>query len=373
MRLAGSGLAPFVHETAMPTSLTGDDDGAARILGRAASGTKGSTGMEHAELLRVEGLKTWFHSRHGVAKAVDGIDFSIGEGEHVGLVGESGSGKSVTALSILRLVRDPPGRIVDGRIHFEGQDLLSLTDEQMRRIRGRRISMVFQDPASHLDPVMKVGDWIAEAIALHKRMNRKEAIAEAVRLLHVLKVPSPRDVLRAYPFQLSGGMCQRILIATAIATEPVLIIADEATSALDVTVQASILRTLGELTETIGTAVLLTTHNMRVVRKACSRVMVMYAGRVVETCRTEHLFERPMHPYTVGLLNAVPSLDRIGRPLVPMLGEPPLPTATPPGCAFYARCPIRRPVCEESRPPLLEVAPGRLSACLFPEEAGGGR
>ncbi len=329
--------------------------------------------MEHAELLRVEGLKTWFHSRHGVAKAVDGIDFSIGEGEHLGLVGESGSGKSVTALSILRLVRDPPGRIVDGRIHFEGRDLLSLTDEEMRRIRGRRISMVFQDPASHLDPVMKVGDWIAEAIALHKGTNRKEAVAEAVRLLHVLKVPSPRDVLHAYPFQLSGGMCQRILIATAIATEPVLIIADEATSALDVTVQASILRTLGELTETIGTAVLLTTHNMRVVRKACSRVMVMYAGRVVETCRTEHLFERPMHPYTVGLLNAVPSLDRIGRPLVPMLGEPPLPTATPPGCAFYARCPIRRPVCEESRPPLLEVAPGRLSACLFPEEAGGGR
>ena len=172
---------------------------------------------------------------------------------------------------------------------FEGRDLLSLTDEEMRRIRGRRISMVFQDPASHLDPVMKVGDWIAEAIALHKGTSRKEAIAEAVRLLQVLKVPSPRDVLHAYPFQLSGGMCQRILIATAIATEPVLIIADEATSALDVTVQASILRTLGELTETIGTAVLLTTHNMRVVQKACSRVMVMYAGRVVETCRTEHL------------------------------------------------------------------------------------
>ena len=325
------------------------------------------------ELLRVEGLKTWFYSRHGVAKAVDGIDFSIGEGEHLGLVGESGSGKSVTALSILRLVRDPPGRIVDGRILFEGQDLLALTDEQMRRIRGRRISMVFQDPASHLDPVMKVGEWIAEAIALHKGASRRDAVAEAVRLLRVLKVPSPHDILHAYPFQLSGGMCQRILIATAIATEPVLIIADEATSALDVTVQASILRTLGELTETIGTAVLLTTHNMRVVQKACSRVMVMYAGRVVETCRTEQLFERPMHPYTVGLLNAVPSLDRVGRPLIPMLGEPPLPTATPPGCAFYARCPIRRPVCQESRPPLQEVAPGRLSACLFAEEAGGGR
>ena len=329
--------------------------------------------MEKKEILGVEGLKTWFYSRHGVAKAVDGIDFSIGKGEHVGLVGESGSGKSVTALSILRLVRDPPGRIVDGRILFEGEDLLTLNDDEMRGIRGRRISMVFQDPASHLDPVMKVGDWIAEAIALHKGASRKEAIDEAARLLQVLKVPSPRDVLHAYPFQLSGGMCQRILIATAIAAEPVLIIADEATSALDVTVQASILRTLGELTETIGTAVLLTTHNMRVVRKACSRVMVMYAGRIVESCRTDHLFERPMHPYTAGLLNAVPSLDRIGTPLIPMHGEPPLPTATPPGCAFYARCPIRRPVCQEQRPPLLEVAPGRLSACRFAEEADGGR
>ena len=313
--------------------------------------------MEKKEILRVEGLKTWFYSRHGVAKAVDGIDFSIGEGEHVGLVGESGSGKSVTALSILRLVREPPGRIVDGRILFEGEDLLTLNDDEMRGIRGRRISMVFQDPASHLDPVMKVGDWIAEAIALHKGASRKEAIDEAARLLQVLKVPSPRDVLHAYPFQLSGGMCQRILIATAIAAEPVLIIADEATSALDVTVQASIL----------------TTHNMRVVRKACSRVMVMYAGRIVESCRTDHLFERPMHPYTAGLLNAVPSLDRIGTPLIPMHGEPPLPTATPPGCAFYARCPIRRPVCQEQRPPLLEVAPGRLSACRFAEEADGGR
>ncbi len=329
--------------------------------------------MDRTKLLQVEGLKTWFHSRHGVAKAVDGIDFSIGEGEHLGLVGESGSGKSVTALSILRLVRDPPGRIVDGRILFEGQNLLTLTDEQMRRIRGRRISMVFQDPVSHLDPVMKVGDWIAEALTLHEGASRKEAIAEAVRLLQVLKVPSPRDVLHAYPFQLSGGMCQRVLIATAMATEPVLIIADEATSALDVTVQASILRTLGELTDRVGTAVLLTTHNMRVVRKACSRVLVMYAGRVVENCRTEHLFERPMHPYTVGLLNAVPSLDRVGGPLVPMLGEPPLPTELPPGCAFYARCPIRRPVCREQRPPLFEVAPGRFSACLFAEEAGGGR
>ena len=218
--------------------------------------------VERADVLRVEGLRTWFFSRHGVAKAVDGIDFSLGEGEQLGLVGESGSGKSVTALSIMRLVRTPPGRIVDGRVRFEGQDLLALGAEEMRRIRGRRISMIFQDPAAHLDPIMRIGDQVAEALSLHRNMGRKSALAEAGRLLRTLKVPSPADVLHAYPFQLSGGMCQRVLIATAISTEPALVIADEATSALDVTVQASILRTLGELTETCGASVLLTTHNM---------------------------------------------------------------------------------------------------------------
>ncbi len=325
--------------------------------------------MQQADLLRVEGLKTHFFTRHGVAKAVDGVDFAISKGEHLGLVGESGSGKSVTALSIMRLVRDPPGRIVAGRVVFEGQDLLTLDAQSMRQIRGRRISMIFQDPVNHLDPIMKVGDWIAETFTLHKGMRRKAAITEASRILKILKVPSPEDVLHAYPFQLSGGMCQRVLIATAIATEPALIIADEATSALDVTVQASILRTLKDLTETSGTAVLLTTHNMRVVRKACSRVVVMYAGRIVESCETEHLFRAPMHPYTVGLLNSVPSLERIGQPLVPMAGEPPLATDDVPGCAFYPRCPIRSSVCQEQQPPLQEARPGHWSACLFPEKA----
>ena len=290
-------------------------------------------------------------------------------GEHLGLVGESGSGKSVTALSIMRLVRDPPGRIVAGRIIFEGRDLLALDEASMRRLRGGRLAMIFQDPMSHLDPIMRIGDWIAETLVLHKGMERREALAEALRLLRVLKVPSPEDVLNAYPFQLSGGMCQRVLIATAIATEPALIIADEATSALDVTVQASILRTLNELTERSGTALLLTTHNMLVVRKACSRVIVMYAGRVVESCATDRLFRTPMHPYTVGLLNSVPALEGIGKPLQPMGGEPPLPTDHLPGCAFYARCPIRRPQCLEQRPPLREVEPGHWSACFFAEEA----
>jgi oligopeptide/dipeptide ABC transporter ATP-binding protein len=301
------------------------------------------------ELLRVEGLKTQFRTRHG-------------------LVGESGSGKSVTALSIMRLVRDPPGRIVAGRVVFEGRDLLELSEAEMRRLRGSRLAMIFQDPISHLDPVMKIGDWIAETLRLHENMGRREALAEALRILRRLKVPSPEDVLGAYPFQLSGGMCQRVLIATAIATKPALIIADEATSALDVTVQASILRTLNELTATSGTALLLTTHNMLVVRKACSRVVVMYAGRVVESCAVERLFRAPMHPYTIGLLNSVPALGGADRPLQPMEGEPPLPTDLPPGCPFHPRCPMRRAQCAEERPPLREVEPGHWSACFFAEE-----
>lgn len=325
--------------------------------------------LQGPDLLRVDGLKTHFFTRHGVAKSVNGVDFHLNKGEHLGLIGESGSGKSVTALSIMRLVREPPGRIVAGTVEFEGQNLLALDAETMRRIRGSRISMIFQDPLNHLDPVMKVGDWIAEALTLHKGIGRKAALAEASRVLKVLKVGSPDDVLRAYPFQLSGGMCQRILIATAIITEPALIIADEASSALDVTVQASILRSLDELTELFGTAILLTTHNMLVVRKACSRVMVMYAGRVIESCDTATLFENPRHPYTVGLLNSVPALERAGQPLVPMGGEPPLPTDDIPGCPFHARCPIRRPICREERPPLAEVERGHGSACFFPEDA----
>lgn len=319
------------------------------------------------ELLRVEGLRTQFETRHGLARAVDGVDFQLAPGEHLGLVGESGSGKSVTALSIMRLVR-PPGRIVGGRIVFEGRDLLSLDDAEMRALRGARLAMIFQDPISHLDPVMKIGDWIAETLTLHAGMSRKDALAEAGNILRRLKVPSPEDVLRAYPFQLSGGMCQRVLIATAIATRPALIIADEATSALDVTVQASILRTLSELTETSGTALLLTTHSMLVVRKACSRVLVMYAGRIVESCTVERLFSAPRHPYTIGLLNSVPALGGVGGPLQPLEGEPPLPTNLPPGCPFHARCFMRRPRCLEERPSLREVEPGHWSACLFAEE-----
>ena len=325
--------------------------------------------MQQTELLRVQDLRTHFFTRHGVAKSVDGVDFHLNKGEHLGLIGESGSGKSVTALSIMRLIREPPGRIVGGKIYFEGQDLLSLDDRSMRRLRGSRISMIFQDPLNHLDPVMKIGDWIAETLTLHKGLGRKAALAEATRILKVLKVASPEDVLGAYPFQLSGGMCQRVLIATAIVTEPALIIADEATSALDVTVQASILRNLAELTDIFGTAILLTTHNMLVVRQSCSRVMVMYGGRVVESCDTDTLFRHPMHPYTVGLLNSVPALERVGQPLTPMAGEPPLATDDVPGCKFYSRCPIRRHVCREQRPPLAEVASGHWSACFYPEES----
>jgi len=320
-------------------------------------------------LLQVEGLKTHFDTRHGLSKAVNDVSFHLFRGERLGLVGESGSGKSVTALSIMRLVRDPPGRIVAGRIIFEGRDLLTLDAARMRELRGDRIAMIFQDPVNHLDPIMTAGDWIAETLGWHKGLGRKAAIVEVRALLKLLKVPSPDDVLRAYPYQLSGGMCQRVLIATAIATKPSLIIADEATSALDATVQASIIRVLNELSASLGTAMLVTTHNMLVVRKACDRVMVMYCGRIVESCETEALFSSPLHPYTNGLLNSRPALDSIGRPLTPMPGEPPLPTDDLPGCAFYSRCPVHRPKCQEQRPPLLEVRPGRWSACFFPEDA----
>jgi oligopeptide/dipeptide ABC transporter ATP-binding protein len=334
--------------------------------------TQGSGGPGAGDLLRVEGLRTHFFTPAGVIRAVDGVSFAIGHGERLGLVGESGSGKSVTALSILRLVREP-GRIVSGRISFCGEDLLARPEKAMRRIRGGRIAMIFQDPANYLDPMFTAGDAIAEAITLHAAASRREARRQAVALLRELKVPSPEDVMDAYPFQLSGGMCQRVLIAMAIATRPELLIADEPTSGLDVTVQASILRTLRQLTEESGTAMLLTTHSMPVVRKACARTIVMYCGRIVEAAPTEQLLARPLHPYTQALLRSMPALEQRGRPLASIPGEPPRPGRVPPGCAFAPRCPIARPDCAERQPPLLELEPGRLSACPYLRAHDAGR
>ena len=323
--------------------------------------------MNQNSLLEVQDLKVHFFTRTATVKAVDGVNFSLDSGEILGLVGESGSGKSVTALSVLGLVRYP-GKVVGGRIHFQGENLLEKSEKEMRGLRGGRLSMIFQDPVNYLDPVAKVGNGISEALTLHKGMNKKEALVEARRLLGILKVPSPDDVLKAYPFQLSGGMCQRVLIATAIASEPPLLIADEATTALDVTVEASILRTLQEQRDRTGTALLITTHNMRVVRKACTRTIVMYSGRIMESGPTTELMEKPLHPYTAGLLSCMPTLERRGQPLTSLPGEPPVPGSLLEGCPFEPRCPIRKPECKEVQPPLAELEPARWSACPYLQE-----
>ena len=323
--------------------------------------------MSQSSLLEIQDLKTHFFTRTATVKAVDGVNFSLNQGEIMGLVGESGSGKSVTALSVLNLVRYP-GKIVDGQIHFQGESLREKSEKEMRELRGSRVSMIFQDPVNFLDPVARVGSSISESLTLHKGMKQKEALVEARRLLGILKVPSPDDVLKAYPFQLSGGMCQRVLIAGAIASEPPLLIADEATTALDVTVEASILRTLQELVNRSGTALLITTHNMRVVRKVCERTIVMYAGRIMETSPTPELMEKPLHPYSAGLLSCMPSLEKRGQPLTSLPGEPPTPGSVFTGCAFEPRCPIAKPVCKEVQPPLQELEPGRWSACPYLQE-----
>ncbi len=324
--------------------------------------------MAANSLLEIQDLKTHFFTRSVVVKAVDGVNITLNEGEVMGLVGESGSGKSVTALSVLDLVRYP-GRIVDGQINFQGEDLRAKSSREMRELRGGRVSMIFQDPANYLDPVAKVGNGISESLMLHKDMKKAEALEEAKRLLGILKVPSPDDVLDAYPFQLSGGMCQRVLIATAIASEPALLIADEATTALDVTVEASILRTLQELKEGSGTTLLVTTHNMRVVRKVCTRTIVMYSGRIMESGPTADMMDRPLHPYTAGLLSCMPTIERRGQPLTSLPGEPPVPGSLLEGCVFAPRCPIAKPVCKEVQPPLEELEPGRWSACPYLQES----
>ena len=326
--------------------------------------------IDEPPLLEVDNLQTFFHTRGGTVKAANGVSFALGRGEITGLVGESGSGKSVTAFSIMRLVK-PPGQIVGGRVLLNGDDLLSKSDDEMRSIRGRSISMIFQDPANFLDPLFTAGQAITEAMQIHQDVGRVEARDAAIQLLGQLKVPTPETVVDAYPFQLSGGMCQRVLIATAMASKPALLIADEATSALDVTVQASILRTLQELRDMSDTTVLLTTHNMQVVRKVCSRTMVMYSGLIMESGPTREVLEYPLHPYTAGLLSCVPTLDRLGQALASIPGEPPIPGSVEKGCVFYSRCPIRRPVCAEEQPPLEEIAPGHFSACPFLQETNG--
>ena len=319
-------------------------------------------------LLDVQDLRTYFYSAAGVARAVDGVSFTVNAGETVGLVGESGSGKSVTALSVLRLIRSP-GRIEAGsRILFEGVDLATANEPAMRRIRGNRIAMIFQEPMTALNPVFTVGDQVAEVARIHARATRRAAWTQAVDMLALTGIPSPEKRAKQFPHQLSGGMRQRVLIAMALMMKPALIIADEPTTALDVTIQAQILELLSDLQKRFGTAILMITHDLGVIAETCSRVIVMYGGEVVEEAPTPVLFTEPHHPYTEGLLDAIPRVGEIRERLTVIPGTVPPPTRWPSGCRFHDRCPYAWERNERDHPPLYTVGPAHVSRCHLAEE-----
>ena len=329
-------------------------------------------------LLRVEDLRTHFELRRGVVKAVDGVSFALAPHETLAIVGESGCGKSITALSLMRLVPDPPGRIVGGAVKLEGRDLLVLDDEAMRAVRGKDMAMIFQEPMTSLNPVMTIGRQIAEAVLLHERLGRRQALEKAVEMLRLTGIPEPRQRAKEYPHQLSGGMRQRAMIAMALACNPKLLIADEPTTALDVTIQAQILDLILDLQRKLGTAVILITHDLGVVAETAQRVIVMYAGRKVEEAPVEELFARPQHPYTHGLMASIPRLpsmrgDVLNTPerLQEIPGTVPALTDLPPGCVFAPRCVHADDRCRIAYPDYEEKRPGHWAACWRSHELYG--
>ena len=319
--------------------------------------------MTNSPLLRVSGLKTHFMIKEGTVRAVDGVSFTVDPGEVLGIVGESGCGKSVTARSILRLVPDPPGRIVGGEIEFDGTDILSLSSREMRAIRGDRISMIFQDPMVSLNPTMRVGLQIIEVLETHRGLNHKQALARTVDLFHAVNIPEPESRLDDYPHQFSGGMRQRAMIAMALACEPKLLIADEPTTALDVTVQAQILDLLRTIRDEAGTAIILITHDLGMVAEIADKVVVMYAGKIVEEADVLSLFDAPTHPYTRGLLNSLPSPEHRVEELTPIRGQPPDLSRIPAGCSFAPRCDHCFEPCTRDDPPFREIEPDHRSRC----------
>ncbi len=321
------------------------------------------------ELLRVVGLKTHFFTEEGVVQAVDGVDFTLQRGETLGIVGESGSGKSVTSLSLLRLV-GRPGRIVAGNIIFDGTDLSTLSEEAMRHLRGNRIAMIFQQPTTALNPVFRVGDQIIETLTIHQGLKGAEATRRCSELLTMVGLPDPDRRMRQYPHQLSGGQCQRVMIAMALACNPELLIADEPTTALDVTIQAQILDLMRALREKIDTSIILITHDMGVVAEMADHVLVMYAGQVVEYAEVQGLFAEPKHPYTVGLLNSMPVLGQVRAELEVIPGTVPSLLHPPAGCRFAARCSKRFAPCDEP-PPLFALAEERKVRCWLYDSAEG--
>ena len=317
-----------------------------------------------SSLLEIEGLQTQFFTSAGTVKAVDGISYNVEEGETVAVVGESGCGKSVSALSILRLVADPPGKIVGGSIRFQGRDLLQLTDMEMRSIRGNDIAMVFQEPMTSLNPVLTIGLQLTETLQHHLGMSDEDANARAVELLGMVGISEPQRRLAQYPHHLSGGMRQRVMIAIALACEPKLIIADEPTTALDVTIQAQILELMKDLTRRMGVALIVITHNLGVVARYADRVNVMYAGKIIETGSSEEIYHNPKHPYTLALLKSVPRLDLPRQAkLDPVEGQPPDLARLDQGCPFRPRCRYVVDQCAKENPILEEVVPGHYSAC----------
>jgi len=319
------------------------------------------------KILEIRELRTYFFTMEGVAKAVDGVSYQLNKGEPLGLVGESGCGKSVTALSILRLIPVPPGKVVGGKILFNEDNLLDLSEDEMRKIRGNRISMIFQEPMTSLNPVFTIGNQIQETFRLHQGLSKKDALEKTIEMLKLVNIPSPERCVTQYPHELSGGMRQRAMIAMALACKPEILIADEPTTALDVTIQAQILDLMNKLKEELGMAIILITHNLGVISETVKRVLVMYAGKIMEEAKTKVLFQNPQHPYTMGLLKSVPRLGdkvRFGKVrlneipgVVPSLYE------LPSGCKFSTRCPSVMAICKEEEPKLKEIEQGHFNRC----------
>jgi oligopeptide/dipeptide ABC transporter ATP-binding protein len=329
-------------------------------------------------LLSIENLNVRFTTQEGVALAVRDLSLSVGTGEALGLVGESGCGKSVTALALMRLIPNPPGQILGGKVFFEGRDIVSLPERAVRDLRGNEIAMIFQEPMTSLNPIHTCGDQIMEPLILHKGMGKKEAEERALELLTITGIPSPSRRLREYPHQLSGGMRQRVMIAMALACKPKLLIADEPTTALDVTIQAQILELMKELRRETGSAIILITHDLGIISEMCRRVAVMYAGQVVETCLVDELFKGPLHPYSEALLFSIPAIGGKRERLYAIRGTVPSPFDMPPGCAFAPRCDYAREECLAASPALSPppgedpAGTGRLVRCHFPRTAKTG-
>lgn len=324
--------------------------------------------MAKEKLLEIRNLRTYFYTENGVSKAVDGVDIDIYPGETLGIVGESGCGKSVTSLSIMRLIQEPPGKIVDGEILFKGRDLARLSQDEMRQIRGNEISMIFQEPMTSLNPVFTIGEQISEAIMLHKKVDKKQAMEESIEMLRKVGIPLPEQRVKEYPHQLSGGMRQRIMIAMALSCNPDLLIADEPTTALDVTIQAQILDLMQDLKKKYKMSIMMITHDLGVVAEVCDRVAVMYAGKVVEYTDVKTLFKNPRHPYTWGLLNSIPRLDKEVDRLPAIPGMVPDSKNFPVGCRYNNRCPFATEKCFKEEPELMEVAEGHRARCWYADK-----